>query len=899
MTHLNALNTLKDWATYYHSLGYQVVPCKGKIPTVKWREIKETSLAQIEDWWTQYPDANIGILTGRVSGLAVLDIDGEKGQNSARELDLKTDETPVVKTGSGNGYHFYYKHPGYEVRNFAGEMAGVDFRGDGGLVIAPPSNHASGNKYQWLVQPDTPLADPPEWLLALIKEKPDTAPRDIPNSIPAGERNNTLLSIAGTMRRRGIGYDPIYAALSVINENRCNPKLSNSEVRKIAQSVTKYRAEDDLFDETAKLTHITEVENPAYLNRKVTVDAIVAGTFRGYGVPSSVQCTWYDQDEIKTEAIRNIEPNDPVNMALTGATANFKQRLLSSQFPESQGKVRIRDLEYRTVYSGRIRPPVHSLELQGDKIVDELGFEYKDYIVYISTNEQITFQPSSLMTLTGYVLPDPKTQKITLLVTSVEFPETIDNFDQNTLDQIKLFYADKTVSQRVDWVLDEFEKYGKIIGRKNVAAATMLGFFTSTWIVLDREIQRGWCNNLIVGDSTTGKSQTVRNFIRLVKAGTWITAETASSVGLVGAATQMDRSGWSVDWGFLVLNDGRLLAIDGAQKLSKTHWAALAESERSGIVTIAKAAKDTAYARTRQIKIANPIDQEAKRSETKTLSEFFYPIQAASTFLDLQNVARIDLCVFAGSDDIDVARINKQFTDDADPRLGYLGDALKWVWGNNVELEFTQQALDTLLSQSTLLYNKFFHKLVPLVSIDVKWKIARLAAALAAITLSTDDYSVITVTEEHVNWVAGFIDEEYSNNGLDQLVKHSSEDEITDEIVEDTLIRVGKKLGAASDPDIDKAYEVIEYIAVHGNFTKDNLKERFELARDNQLRPLIAALNDLGLVKQSRGYNSTAYLNKLTRYILQRGGLDSFSAFSAFRSVKRETPKENSQRRPD
>ena len=80
----------------------------------------------------------------------------------------------------------------------------------------------------------------------------------------------------------------------------------------------------------------------------------------------------------------------------------------------------------------------------------------------------------------------------------------------------------------------------------------------------------------------------------------------------------------------LVLNDRRLLGVDGAYKLMKSQWATLAESERSGVVTIAKAAKDTAYARTRQIKIANPIDPESNRYESKSLGEFYYPALAAS-----------------------------------------------------------------------------------------------------------------------------------------------------------------------------------------------------------------------------------------------------------------------------
>ena len=91
----------------------------------------------------------------------------------------------------------------------------------------------------------------------------------------------------------------------------------------------------------------------------------------------------------------------------------------------------------------------------------------------------------------------------------------------------------------------------------------------------------------------------MRKLISLLRGGTLITAETASAVGLTGTATQAERGEWFCEWGFLPLNDRRLLAIDGAQRLSRKSWATLAETERTGVVIKATAAKGSAYARTR------------------------------------------------------------------------------------------------------------------------------------------------------------------------------------------------------------------------------------------------------------------------------------------------------------
>jgi hypothetical protein len=107
-------------------------------------------------WWGMCPDANIGIVTGTVSGIIVLDLDG-------LEL-IQHPRTPISLTGKG--MHIFYRHPGGRVRGFV--RPGMDFKGDGGYVVAPPSIHPSGVRYAWQNDPFIEPADPPDWLLELI-----------------------------------------------------------------------------------------------------------------------------------------------------------------------------------------------------------------------------------------------------------------------------------------------------------------------------------------------------------------------------------------------------------------------------------------------------------------------------------------------------------------------------------------------------------------------------------------------------------------------------------------------------------------------------------------------------------------------------------------------------------
>lgn len=207
-----------------------------------------TDAGTIREWWALYPDANIGLATGDASGVVVIDIDpGHGGEASFEALEARHGPAPdtwSVATGGG-GLHFYFAMPPLDVRNSAGSIGpGIDVRGNGGYVVAPPSLHASGEAYRWVPELHprrVPLAELPEWMLARIVSK---AERRVAEALPAtirdGQRNVWLTSAAGTMRRRGFSEAAIFAALSVENRTRCNPPLPDGEVRRIAQSIQRY-----------------------------------------------------------------------------------------------------------------------------------------------------------------------------------------------------------------------------------------------------------------------------------------------------------------------------------------------------------------------------------------------------------------------------------------------------------------------------------------------------------------------------------------------------------------------------------------------------------------------------------------------------------------------------------
>jgi hypothetical protein len=207
--------------------------------------------ATITKWWEMWPDANIGLLTGRESGVFVVDVDPRHGGSDTLKALLEKHgqlTEKVYATTGGGGWHIFFKHPGVYVKSRANGLGqGVDVKGEGGYVVAAPSLHASGNRYLWFAEKqfDTPMPDAPRWLLSLLST-PEPQPAFVKEGeqIADGGRNQTLTSMAGAMRRRGMSEEAMYAALLVENQTRCSPPLDEAEVRKIAHSVGRYAPED-------------------------------------------------------------------------------------------------------------------------------------------------------------------------------------------------------------------------------------------------------------------------------------------------------------------------------------------------------------------------------------------------------------------------------------------------------------------------------------------------------------------------------------------------------------------------------------------------------------------------------------------------------------------------------
>ena len=249
------------------SCGKQGCKSVGKHPRIdKGVNYATTDISTIKKWWRQWPDAKIGIATGIEANIAVLDVDVKAdGDISLAQLEEEygnLPETLRVRTGSG-GEHIVFKYPGDCIKNSAGKLrAGIDFKTHGGYIVAAPSLHASGNKYQWTVV-DTDIAELPEWLRTLLIEAGKKPIKEVvaeDGMINLHSRNNTLFSLTCSLRAKGLQQEEILAALLVMNKNRCNPPLDEAEVISIAARAGVYEP-GFLAAQVSKTFNQTDVGN--------------------------------------------------------------------------------------------------------------------------------------------------------------------------------------------------------------------------------------------------------------------------------------------------------------------------------------------------------------------------------------------------------------------------------------------------------------------------------------------------------------------------------------------------------------------------------------------------------------------------------------------------------------
>ncbi|MEK7194256.1 MAG: bifunctional DNA primase/polymerase [Patescibacteria group bacterium] len=230
-------NNMLEQALRCHALGFSVIPLreKDKMPLMAWKQYQKerASPDQIRAWFKQFPNMNIGVATGAISGVVVIDV--EKG-GSIGDLPI----TATAKTGGG-GWHLYYKYPNRPIGNSTKKIAPLtDVKADGGIIVLPPSIHPSGNSYEWSIPPEEGFTDiPPELLERLIADAP-THSQQTDVDVLEGSRNDDATRYIGRILHHlppDLWDTAGWASLKDRNDNLYKPRLDVNELRSVFTSI--------------------------------------------------------------------------------------------------------------------------------------------------------------------------------------------------------------------------------------------------------------------------------------------------------------------------------------------------------------------------------------------------------------------------------------------------------------------------------------------------------------------------------------------------------------------------------------------------------------------------------------------------------------------------------------
>jgi Bifunctional DNA primase/polymerase, N-terminal/AAA domain/Primase C terminal 1 (PriCT-1) len=249
------VNPIFEAALQYQNSGLSVVPLKphDKKCNVAWEEFqhRRATAEEIRTWWSQWPDANVGIVTGKISDIVVIDLDSANAKDKLKDLIPSLDINSIPRSRTGKGWQLFFQHPKVPIGNRAGVIPDLDVRGDGGYVVAPPSIHPNGKTYVWELPINDALPKLPGDLYKLIAsptpnsgehERFDTA--GALAGVPDGKRDDTIFKFACKLRSADIPRD-IAEDLILKAANSCDPPFPSREaLEKVARVYQKYEVKE-------------------------------------------------------------------------------------------------------------------------------------------------------------------------------------------------------------------------------------------------------------------------------------------------------------------------------------------------------------------------------------------------------------------------------------------------------------------------------------------------------------------------------------------------------------------------------------------------------------------------------------------------------------------------------
>jgi len=462
----------------------------------------------------------------------------------------------------------------------------------------------------------------------------------------------------------------------------------------------------------------------------------------------------------------------------------------------------------------------------------------------------------------GMIHPNPRSQATEVLAWSMERTEgEFEKFrvTDKTLKHLKMFQSGKSLplAKLERLAFDMMEEVTKIHGRLELHMLLLLTMHSAISFPVFGEVEeRGWLDVLVIGDTRTGKTRAARKLLDHFQGGKLVSGETATFAGVVGGSKQV-RDEWVTTWGVVPLNDRRLVVIDEVSGLSKDDIGRMSSIRSSGRAEIISIAGAETNSRTRLVFLGNPRDG-------RYMSDYPYYMHAIPELIGKpEDIARFDLAMAVAKEEVAAEVINAE--DDGPGNPKHYSEAchslMMWAWSRKPDQFEWEPGAETLILEESVRMGDAFVENPPLVqAANVRYKIARIAVALALATFSSDDEGErVYIKKRHVEGAVKFIHKVYD------MPKFGYGD----------VSRDAKRARQVATITIVEAIDFLEsfdglvqfLFDQQGKFKVPDAEAMLNLSREDA-RPMISKLNGFGVVEMRDGFvYTTQFGNELIRKI--------------------------------
>lgn len=481
---------------------------------------------------------------------------------------------------------------------------------------------------------------------------------------------------------------------------------------------------DPLQFENLGVKSVYEIgRDPTLLNRPITVRALVSGKMdRTYSIPYIYQVGEFQfKLPVSREMLQLVRENDANILKLISQWLNTKSRVLF--------------LDYLTITEVEIIPMIQPG-------IDALYTNQRCYFIgpIIECNKpyEMVIVPTT----------DMRTQETIGLITSIiPVSNVLDSysFTEGSCKQlIETFQPEPTqdpLESLYELAHSVSQNHTRIYNRDDLHVVALLTWLSPLEFVFPYEgaqIERGWLNSLILGDTQTGKSKICQKLTTLFRCGVFINAESCSYVGLVGGAVKSSSGMFLLRWGKIPLYNRQLVIVEELSGLTTEEISYMSEVRSAGVARYDKAGlTGETSAKTRLICLSNV------RAKGKSLGDYPTGVQAALELVGQnEDVSRFDFILTATDDEVDSSIINKDRSQETltvygSEEIQALQDLVMFTWSLKVDqINFTIGAYQECLKQTLLLSTKY-HPSIPIFKAGSgRLLIARIALAIACVQMS-------------------------------------------------------------------------------------------------------------------------------------------------------------------